>query len=143
MTFLQTVLFDDVFTNTMEKGNNPLVGYISVRVCPPTKTLMGMHQYSPQSIMIEVVAYRSPEANTVMDRIQLAALAFSGPGPKPMIHWGLENERVDATHLAATPLGQPYKGSMSKLDAFRAIRTYLRHGHPPVFDNPFSKRMGL
>jgi len=142
-TFLQTVLLDDVLTNVMRKGNNPLIGYISVRVCPPTKTLMGMQQYSPQSVMIEVVAYRSPEANKVMDAIQDGAIKFSGPGPKPMLHWGLENEKVTAGHLKATPLGQPYKAGMSKLDAFRAIRTYLRKGYPPVFDNAFSNRMAL
>ncbi len=31
---------------------------------------MGMQQFSPFSIMIEVVGYRSPEANVVMDLIQ-------------------------------------------------------------------------
>jgi hypothetical protein len=142
-SFLQTALFDDVLENVMRNGNNPLVGYISIRVCPPTKTLMGMQQYSPLSVMLEVVAYRSPEANTVMDAIQDRVVNFAGPGPKPMLHWGLENDLVTAAHLAATPLGQIYKGTMTKLDAFRAVRTFLRHGHAPVFDNAFSARMGL
>jgi len=142
-TFLQTVLFDDILINTIGKFHNPLIGYISVRVCPPTKTLMGMQQYSPHSVMIEVVAYRSPEANTVMDLVQRSALTFAGPGPKPMLHWGLENDRVTANFLATTPLGKPYKSGMSKLDAFRTVRKFLLKGHPPVFDNFFSKRMGL
>jgi len=143
VTFLQTVLFDDILVNTIDKAHNPLIGYISVRVCPPTGTLMGMQQYSPQSVMIEVVAYRSPEANTVMDRIQRSALTFSGPGPKPLLHWGLENDRVNAAHLVVTPLGQPYKAGMTKLDVFRAVRKFLRKGHPPVFDNVFTARMGF
>ena len=142
-TFLQTVLFDDILVNSIEKQNNPLIGYISVRVCPPTTTLMGMQQYSPQSVTIEVVAYRSPEANFVMDRIQQSALTFSGPGPKPMLHWGLENDMVTASFLATTPLGQPYKAGMTKLDAFRAVRKFLLKAHPPVFDNVFSMRMGI
>ncbi len=142
-TFLQSVLFDDVLANTMLKQNKPLVGYISVRVCPKTSTLLGMQQYGPQSVMIEVVGYRSPEANTVMDEIQLKALSFATKGPKPLLHWGLENAMMDAAHLALTPLGQPYKGTFTRLSAFSAIRQFLRRTHPPVFDNAFSKRMGI
>ena len=142
-TFLQTVLFDDVIAKTMLAQNKPLVGYISIRVCPQTTTLLGMQQYSPHSVMIEVVGYRSPEANAVMDLIQQRALAFTGPGPRPLLHWGLENGQMDAAHLALTPLGQPYKGSFTRLSAFRAIRQFLRQSHPPVFDNAFTKRMGL
>jgi hypothetical protein len=142
-TFLQSVLFDDILLNTMLKQNNPLVGYISLRVCPQTKTLLGMQQYAPQSIMIEVVGYRSPEANTVMDAIQQRALSFPGPGPRPLLHWGLENALMNAAHLGATPLGQTYKGTFTRLSAFTAIRQFLRKTHPPVFDNAFTKRMGL
>lgn len=142
-TFLQTVLFDDIIATTMLNQVKPLVGYISIRVCPPTTTLLGMQQYSPHSVMIEVVGYRSPEANAVMDLIQQRALAFTGPGPRPILHWGLENGQMDAAHLALTPLGQPYKGSFTRLSAFSAIRKFLRQSHPPVFDNAFSKRMGL
>ena len=142
-TFLQTVLFDDILLNTMLKNNKPLVGYISIRVCPQTTTLLGMQQYGPHSVMLEVVGYRSPEANTVMDLIQRSALAFTGPGPRPVLHWGLENSKMDAAHLALTPLGQPYKGSFTRLSAFSAIRQFLRQSHTPVFDTAFTKRMGL
>ena len=142
-TFLQKVLFDDVLANTMINSKNPLVGYISIRVCKQTTTLLGMQQYGPHSVMIEVVGYRSPEANTVMDQIQDKALSFSGFGPRAILHWGLENAKMDAAHLALTPLGQPYKGSYTRLSAFSAVRQFLRHGHPPVFDNAFSKRMGI
>jgi hypothetical protein len=142
-TFLQTVLFDDVLATTMSAQNNPLFGYISIRVCPPTQTLMGMQQYSPYSVMIEVVAYRSPEANQVMKAIQDKAVAWSPTGPKPLLHWGLENDKVDSTFLAGTPLGQPYKGALTRLDAFKQIRAYLTNGNVPVFDNNFSTRIGV
>jgi hypothetical protein len=142
-TFLQTVLFDDILATTMLKDNKPMVGYISLRVCPQTTTLLGMQQYGPQSVMLEVVGYRSPEANLVMDQIQRSALIFSGPGPKPLLHWGLENAMMDAAHLALTPLGQPYKAGFTRLSAFSAVRQFLRQAHPPVFDNFFSKRMGI
>ena len=142
-TFLQTALFDDVFPNVMRNGNNPFVGYISVRICPPSRRLVAMQQYSPQSVMIEVVAYRSPEANTVMDAILDRVHSFGASGPKPILHWGLENGVADPAMLAASPLGQPYKGSMSRLDVFRQVRTLLRKSHPPVFDNAFTARLGL
>jgi hypothetical protein len=78
-----------------------------------------------------------------MDVIQRRALTFPGPGPKPLLHWGLENGLMDAAHLAATPLGQTYKGTFTRLSAFTAIRQFLRKTHPPVFDNAFTKRMGI
>jgi hypothetical protein len=145
-TFLQTVLFDDVLGAFMSEASQPLkplIGYIAIRVCQTTKTLMGMQQYSPHSIMIEVAGYRSPEANEVMDEIQAKALAFSTAGPKPLLHWGLENDQVTGVYLSGTPLGQPYKGDFTRLTAFTEIRNYLKKGHPPVFDNNFSTRLGL
>jgi hypothetical protein len=141
-TFLQTVLLDDVLAKTMTALNNPLVGYISIRICPPTETLMGMQQYSPHSVMIEVVSYRSPQANRVMGEIQSKAIAWSG-SPKPLLHWGLENDQVSGAYLATTPLGQPYKGVFTRIDAFRQIRDYLRNGNVQVFDNNFTNRVGL
>lgn len=50
-----------------------------------------------------------------MDLIQQSALAFTGPGPRPILHWGLENSMMDAAHLALTPLGQPYKVTFTRL----------------------------
>lgn len=142
-SFLQKVLIDDVLANEMRGNKKPLIGYISIRVCKQTASLMGMQQFAPQSIMIEVVAYRSPESNDVMDLIQEKALSFNVAPRKVLLHWGLENDRLDAAHLAGTPLGQPYKWAMTRLDAFRAIRTYLKGGHAPVFDNNFTSRLGL
>ncbi|MGO9488147.1 MAG: hypothetical protein ACLQBB_03855 [Solirubrobacteraceae bacterium] len=143
-TFLQTVLFDDILANTMKAGNNPLLGYVSVRVCPTTETLLGMQQYAPNSVMIEVVAYRSPQGNTVMDLVQEKTLKWApAAGPRPLLHWGLENDKVTNTFLAGTPLGQVYSGAFTRLQAFAQIRQYLRGGFPPVFDNNFTARVGI
>jgi hypothetical protein len=104
-SFLQSVLFDDVLTNTMVNDNKPLAGYISVRICPPTKTLMGMQQYSPYSVMIEVVGYRSPESNVVMDLVQQKVLEQNkNDRLQALLHWGLENQMMTATNLTLTPL---------------------------------------
>jgi hypothetical protein len=145
-TFLQTVLFDDVLQNTMVAGDKPLVGYISIRVCPPTQTLMGMQQYTPYSVMVEVVGYRSPEANVVMDLIQQKVLAQNQEDRlRALLHWGLENQQLTAADLAFTPLQDAvHPGSaISKLDAFKLVRQFLISGNPPVFDNNFVRRLGL
>jgi hypothetical protein len=141
-TFLQTVLIDDVLT-MVAASNKPFLGYISVRVCPPTRTLLGMQQYTRHSVMIEVVAYRSPQANDVLDQIEQRAIGWTGPGPKPLLHWGLENDRVDHAFLVTTPLGDPYKGGLTRLEAFKQVRAFLRKNHPPVFDNTFTSRIGV
>jgi hypothetical protein len=142
-SFLQTVLFDDVLVNDMAGLNQPLVGYISIRVCPATQTLMGMQQFGRQPIMIEVVSYRSPQSGLLMDTIQRRAMAWPGGPAKPLLHWGLENDRLTAAYLASTPLGRTYKPGFTRLEAFRQIRTYLKHGNAPVFDNTFTARLGL
>jgi hypothetical protein len=145
-TFLQATLFDDVLQNTMAAGNKPLIGYISIRICPPTKTLMGMQQYSPYSVMTEVVGYRSPEANTVMDMIQQKVLDQNkNHGLNAMLHWGLENQMMTAVDLTHTPLHELiHPASMfTRLDAFRAVRKFLTNGKPPVFDNNFVHRLHL
>ena len=144
-TFVQKVLFDLVLQSMAEGGSplTPLIGYIAIRVCQTTKTLLGMQQYSPFSVMVEVAGYRSPEANQIMDSIQSLALTFETAGPKPLLHWGLENDQVTGAYLTGTPLGQPYKAGLTRVEAFTAIRNYLKKGHPPVFDNNFSARLGL
>jgi hypothetical protein len=144
-SFVQQVLFDKVRAVSMVQPPSPLLGYISIRVCPKTRTLMGMQQFGDHSVMVEVVGYRSPQANDLMNEIQDAAIAFQ-PLPavsKPLLHWGLENHRLAAADLPATPLGQPYAGAMTRLDAFRAIRAFLRGNAPPVFDNFFTQRLGI
>ncbi len=138
-TFLQTVLFDQVLTNTIQAGNMPLIGYISVRVCPQTNTLMGMQQFSPYSIMIEVVGYRSPEANFVMNQIQQLALQAQNV----MLHWGLENDQVTAANLAMMPVSNPLSGtSETRLSAFQKVRQLLSGGNTN-FENNFVNRLNL
>jgi hypothetical protein len=139
-TFIQTVLFDDVLANTMTNGNKPLIGYISVRVCPPTKTLMGMQQFSPYSIMIEIVGYRSPEANVVMELIQTKALAAQNV----MLHWGLENDQLRAANLSVMPVSQRLAGTTeTRLSAFKKVRQLLTNNKPSNFVNNFVSRLNL
>jgi hypothetical protein len=145
-TFLQTVLFDDVLAKTMAVGNKPLIGYISIRICPPTNTLMGMQQYSPFSVMLEVVGYRSPEANAVMDLIQQEVLEQNQTNRlKALLHWGLENQQLTAADLVPTPLSDLISptSTFSKIEAFRTVRQFLRNGQPPAFDNNFVRRLQL
>ena len=95
-TFLQTQLLDDLLAPAMTK---PLVGYISVRVCPKTETVMGMQQFDP-SVMIEIVGYRSPDANEIMDAIQQRVLDLNRTRRlRAVLHWGLENDKMTAVDL--------------------------------------------
>lgn len=144
-TFLQKVLFDDILTNTMVKGNKPMIGYISVRVCPGTNTLMGMQQFSPYSVMIEVVGYRSPEANVVMDLIQKKVLNPELRKVAAMLHWGLENDQLTDTDLLRMPVNSRLPGSRStRLDVFKKVRQSLINGHEPSpFENHFVTRLNL
>jgi FAD binding domain len=143
-SFLQKVLFNDLLPNQMVGKNRPLVGYISIRVCPPTSTLMGMQQYSPNSVMMEIVGYRSPEANLLMDAIQAKVIELNRSGLQAMLHWGLENDQLLAADLVNMPVHLPIRpGSATRLDAFKAVRRYLMGGHAPCFDNNFVRRLGL
>jgi len=144
-SFLQEVILDDVLGVRMPAAQAPLIGYVSIRVCPLTSTLMGMQQLSRQNVMIELVGYRSPQAGPLFDAVQAAALQYQPVAniPRPLLHWGLENDQMRDTHLALTPLGRPYKTFSSRVAAFRAIRTFIAAGHPQVFDNWFTKRLGL
>jgi hypothetical protein len=66
---------------------------------------MGMQQYSPYSVMIEVVEYRSPESNVVMDLVQQKVLEQNkNDRLQALLHWGLENQMMTATNLTLTPL---------------------------------------
>jgi hypothetical protein len=143
-TFLQNVLFDDVLTNTMVNGNKPLIGYISIRVTPQTKALMGMQQvFTPIG---HDRGRRSPEANAVMTEIQRKALNRDLRRLDLMLHWGLENDQMISTDLERMPISQPLRpGSpFTRLSAFKRIRQLLIHGHSPSpFDNNFVTRLNL
>jgi FAD/FMN-containing dehydrogenase len=143
-TFLQTVLFDDVLTNTMVGANKPLIGYISIRICPPTNTLMGMQQFSPFSVMLEVVGYRSPEGNVVMDLIQQKVL--EPLQVNAMLHWGLENDQLTGSELERMPVTQGVRAGspFTRLSAFKQVRQLLLNGHAPSpFENRFVTRLNL
>jgi len=145
-TFLQTVLLDDVLTNTMINGNKPLIGYISIRICPPTNTLMGMQQFSPYSIMIEIVTYRSPESNVLMDLIQQKVLDPTLGQLNRMLHWGLENDQLTSADLDRMPVNQQLRpgSSLTRLSAFKQVRQLLINGNTPSpFENNFVTRLNL
>jgi hypothetical protein len=62
----------------------------------------------------------------------------------PPLHW-LENQMLTAEDLPLTPLSNTINGSstISKLDAFKAVRKFFVNGHQPVFDNNFVRRLQL
>jgi len=88
--------------------------------------------------MIEVAAYRPPESNNVMDTIQQKAVTWKALDPRPVLHWGLENDQVDHAFLAQTPLGAQYKAGMTRLEAFKAVREFLRNENPSVSTTPLA-----
>ena len=105
---------------------------------------MGMQQFSPHSVMIEVVGYRSPEANAVMDAIQQKALNPDLRSLDLMLHWGLENDQLTGADLERMPVNQPLHPGFTRLSAFKQVRQLLIHGHAPSpFDNTFVTRLNL
>ncbi|MDI1352883.1 MAG: hypothetical protein PSV35_09005, partial [bacterium] len=126
--------------------NKVFLGYISIRLCPQTNTLMGMQQFSPFSVMIEVVAHRTLESNEVFDdliKFTKGYMSFSSSniGTYPCFHWGLETEEIDKVYLAKTPLNLPYKDS-TRINKFKGVKHYIC-GSNKNFDNYFVERMGL
>jgi len=96
--------------------------------------------------MIEIVAYRSPESNVLMNRIQETVLELNIKSRlQALLHWGLENQLMTAADLAHTPLNDLIRpnSTFSRVEAFRAVRKFLKHGNPPVFDNHFVQRLQL
>ena len=101
---------------------------------------MGMQQFKPFSIMIEIVGYRSPEANAVMNLIQAKALAVKNV----MLHWGLENDQLTAANLSVMPVSQPLVNTTeTRLSAFKKVRQLLTNGNPSNFVNNFVTRLNL
>jgi hypothetical protein len=145
-SFLQNELLDDILVNTMLTGIHPLLGYISIRICPATATLFGMQQFSPYSVMIEIVGYRSPESKALMDQIQQRLLELNRKGLGAMLHWGLENDQMSADDLLNTPLNSPIRAgsAITKIEAFSMVRKFfLGQSTVQPFDNNFTRRLGL
>ena len=105
-----------------------------------------MQQYTPYSVMIEIVGYRSPESNVLMDLIQQRVQQLNQNGLNAMLHWGLENDQLTSADLLNTPLNSPiHAGSaITKIAAFSMVRKFFQgqmRFNP--FDNNFTNRFGL
>ena len=145
-SFLQTEILDKV------DAAGPFFGYVSIRVCRQTKTLMGMQQFGdptrPYSVMIEIVAFGTPNSIAFLQDLQVRTMARIANGLDAMLHWGLENDRVTGDHLRKT-MGlrrQSAHPDMSRLDTFKAVRGVVRAvSDAPftAFDNAFTARMWL
>jgi hypothetical protein len=143
--FLVTEILDKI------DAARPFFGYVSIRITRPTKTLMGMQQFgdstNPQSVMIEIVAFASPNSQQFMRDLQIRTLDRISKGLDAMLHWGLENDRLNGGHLRATmALRRPASPGISKLDTFKTVRGVLRAAslaQPSVFDNAFTSRLWL
>jgi hypothetical protein len=147
--FLQTEILDQI--NTMNAALKPFFGYISIRLCSRTQTLMGMQQYgdetNPCSVMIEVVSFGTDDCRTFIKELQHRTLNRIQAGLDAMLHWGLENEQLDAQHLRSIKALQKQTASgMTQLDTFKKVRSLLHAAAPTacrVFDNNFTERLGL
>lgn len=145
--FLQSHILD-----AMRDAAAPLFGYVSVRLCPQTTTLMGMQQW-PTSVMIEVVGFGDAYGRTFVAQVQRDALNIVAAGGDAILHWGLENDQVTSTVLNKTPaLTRPTQSNpaLSQIAAFRQVRALIKSnlgnnpaGLFPVFDNAFTARMGF
>jgi hypothetical protein len=145
--FLKTEILDRIDTA------RPFFGYVSIRICKPTKTLMGMQQFGdgdathPYSVMIEIVAFATPNTLTFMRDLQQRTADRIKGGLDAMLHWGLENDRLDGGHLRSTMgLRRPTSLGISKLDTFKAVRALIAAASPSAFrpfDNWHTSRMWL
>ena len=135
-TFLQNEILDRI--------ERPFFGYVSIRFCPQTRTLLGMQQYSP-SIMIELVAFGTQSARDFVADVQQRTVDLIRQGLDAMLHWGLECEQLDAAALRVIPAINT--GNPTKLQRFTRVRSLIRAAGPAegenVFDNAFTRRLDL
>lgn len=145
--FLQVNILDQ-----LDAAAQPFFGYVSVRMCPQTSTLLGMQQW-PTSVMIEAVAFGDDFGKSFISQLQQKALAFIANGNDAMLHWGLENDQMTSVHLGAIPaLQRPTvsNAAISQLQAFKMVRQLIyanNSNNPPglfrAFDNAFTTRLNL
>jgi hypothetical protein len=145
--FLQSQILD-----AMRDAAAPLFGYVSVRLCPQTTTLMGMQQW-PLSVMIEVVGFGDAFGKQFIAQLQQKTLNFVASGGDAMLHWGLENDQVSSAVLNKTPAllrRTQSNPALNQIGAFRQVRASIKSNlgaNPanlfPAFDNAFTARMGL
>lgn len=129
----------------LDRVTEPFFGYVSVRMCPQTRSLLGMQQYSP-SMMIELVAFATPYARELVASVQERAIEMIRAGElDATLHWGLECEQLDAESLRAIPAFRA--GSPSKLERFQMVRRAILAAGPEtegsVFDSAMTERLGL
>jgi hypothetical protein len=132
--FLQSKILDRITQNR----SKPFFGYVSIRLCSQTTTLLGMQQW-PTSVMVEVVAFGDDWGKEFMAGLQKDALLHIREGKDAMLHWGLENDQMLATDLTSIP------ALKAKLPIFKRVRSLLAAAAPAVrvFDNAFTTRLGL
>jgi len=133
------------FIDQQASNNKVFLGYISIRLCPKTLTVMGMQQFGDNSVMVEVVAHRTQEANDIFDGLIGFIKGWPGfiKGQFPPFHWGLETETIDSSYLDTTPFAGKYNATMSRIDVFRYVKKLILNGNLPIFDNNFVARMGF
>ena len=144
--FIETEILDRM------SAQLPFYGYVSVRICPKTKALLGMPQWD-KSVMIEVVAFGDIWGRLFMTILQTRIVSLILQGSlDATLHWGLENNQLAGLHLAKIPAlkvgndGAPF----DRVAAFKQIRDDIRsaHGQNPnnmfrAFGNAFTTRLGL
>jgi hypothetical protein len=144
--FIQTEILDRMSPQL------PFYGYISVRICPKTDSLLGMPQWD-KSVMIEVVSFGDAWGRTFMAILQSRVVTSILAGKlDATLHWGLENDQLNSRVLNMIPamqvdnLGAPF----DRVAAFKNIRDQIRkaYGQNPgnlfrAFDNAFTARLGL
>ena len=134
----------------------PFFGYISVRLCPQTATLLGMQQFAPITVVIEVVSFGDEWGRQLISDLQKAALTYITDGNDAMLHFGLENDQMRSKHLNSIPTMKKQvvplanQRPVTKVAAFKLVRSMLfdNHGNNPrqlfhIFDNSFTKRLQL
>ena len=155
--------FNFIQTEILDRMNpqSPFFGYVSIRVCPPTRALLGMPQWTP-SVMIEVVAFGDAWGRTFMTVLQTSIIAKILAGTlDATLHWGLENELLTSAALRAIPAFKRATPNLAeneanpgvpidRVAAFTQIRDLIRRadGSNPTtlfraFDNAFTTRLGL
>jgi hypothetical protein len=125
----------------------PFFGYVSVRICPKTNAVLGMPQWDP-SVMIEIVSFGDDWGRVFLATLQTLIVSDILSGKlDAILHWGLENDQVQAATLRATPA---LKTPFDRVQRFKQLRDGIRDGlgaNPATlfraFDNGFTARLGL
>jgi hypothetical protein len=159
----ETAAFPFIQTEILDRMNPqlPFFGYVSVRICPKTNSLLGMPQWD-KSVMIEVVSFGDNWGRTFMTILQTRVVSLILSGKlDAMLHWGLENDQLAKAELTKIPaMGRPTPGlaenpanpgvPLDRVAAFKQIRDEIRAagGSNPstlfrAFDNAFTARLGL